>query len=542
MLRQQVNKIYNTAIYCRLSKDDGTNTESTSIGTQKEILTKYAREQGFRIQDYYIDDGVSGKDFNRPSFQRMIADIKDGKVNCVLTKDLSRLGRNYIETGMYIEMFFPENDVRYIAIADGIDTENSAQTLDIAPFKNILNDMFLKDISKKIRMARKSRTMQGKFMGRVAPYGYKKDPLDKNHLVIDEELAPIVKRIFDLSKEGYGIWRISQMFTAEKIPRPSVRDGNEHIDNSDENTRYKWTNNAVRQILRHPVYAGHIVGYRRTTTSLKNKKVYSMPQEDWVIVKNMHEPIVSDADFELVQQLMTSRKKGKPGDNGYDNIFAGLIKCADCGYAMQTVVSHRNPRPKPIDNMNYICSTYSNHGKRTCSIHTIWASTLYNEVLADIRRHAETALRDDKGLLRDISNNLNHQSKEDVKSLEKELKQANKRLLEVDKMFAKLFEDNAEDKISERNYLAMSKKYETEQAELETKIAIIREKLENGIVATENVRFWVDSIKEYATITELTAPLLHSLIEKITISEPTVIDGNKVQTIHIYYKFIGCIG
>ena len=179
MIRQQINKIYNTAIYCRLSKDDGTSVESTSIGTQKEMLTKYAREQGFVIEDYYIDDGVSGKDFNRPAFQRMIGDIKDGKINCVLSKDLSRLARNYIETGMYIEMFFPENGVRYIAIADGIDTEKSAQNLDIAPFKNILNDMFLKDISKKIRMAKKSRTLQGKFMGRVAPYGFEKDPLDK---------------------------------------------------------------------------------------------------------------------------------------------------------------------------------------------------------------------------------------------------------------------------------------------------------------------------------------------------------------------------
>ena len=360
-------------------------------------------------------------------------------------------------------MFFPENGVRYIAIADGIDTEKSAQNLDIAPFKNILNDMFLKDISKKIRMAKKSRTLQGKFMGRVAPYGFKKDPLDKNHLIIDEEFAPIVRRIFELAKEGYGIWRISQIFTAEKIPRPSVRDGNEHIDNSNEENRYKWTNNAVRQILRHPVYAGHIVGYRRTNPTMKSKKVYSTPKEDWIITKNMHEPIVSEEDFELVQKLMTARRKGTPGDHGYDNIFSGIIKCADCGYAMNVILSHRNTRPKPIDNMNYMCSTYVNFGKSKCSNHTIWASVVYDEVLQDIRRHAEKALKDDKGLLKGITDTLNSQSKEDEKSLEKELRQANKRLAEVDKLFAKLFETHTEGKISERNYLAMSQKYETEQ-------------------------------------------------------------------------------
>ena len=198
----------------------------------------------------------------------------------------------------------------------------------------------------------------------------------KNHLIIDEEFAPIVRRIFELAKEGYGIWRISQIFTAEKIPRPSVRDGNEHIDNSNEGYRYKWTNNAVRQILRHPVYAGHIVGYRRTNPTMKGKKVYSMPKEDWIITKNMHESIVSEEDFELVQKLMTARRKGTPGDHGYDNIFSGIIKCADCGYAMNVVLSHRNTRPKPIDNMNYMCSTYVNFGKSKCSNHTIWTSVV----------------------------------------------------------------------------------------------------------------------------------------------------------------------
>ena len=219
---KQKIKEYSTGIYARLSKDDGTNTESTSIGTQKEMLTKYAQEQGFKIFDSYIDDGYSGKDFNRPAFQRMLTDIKNGKINCVITKDLSRLGRNYIETGMYIELFFPENDVRYIALADGIDTIESSASMDIAPFKNILNEMLIKDISKKIRMAHRTRLSQGKFMGTTAPFGYLKDPLDKNHLIVDERYAPLIKRIFDLAKDGLGISKIRQILTDEKVPRPAA--------------------------------------------------------------------------------------------------------------------------------------------------------------------------------------------------------------------------------------------------------------------------------------------------------------------------------
>ncbi|MGL4790003.1 MAG: recombinase family protein [Anaerotignaceae bacterium] len=546
MIRQQKND-KKCAIYCRLSKDDGTNTESMSIGTQKQMLTDYAKANNLGSIVEYVDDGYSGKNFNRPAFMRMIEDIKNGKIAVCLTKDLSRLGRNYIETGMYIEIFFPENDVRYIAIADGIDTDNNSGSLDIAPFKNILNDMFLKDISKKVKMARRTRFTQGKFMATTAPFGYLKDPLDKNHLIVDERYAPLIRRIFDLAKEGLGIAKIRKILTDEKIPRPAACacDNGSNFDrffeNNEEN-RYTWSNNSVRGILRNPVYAGHLAGYKRPTKSMKSEKRIIVPLEDWEIIRDTHEAIIDNDDFELVQRLMTSRRRGKPGNTGYDNIFSGIIKCATCGYAMRTSSANRRKRENPIDNIGYLCNTYGVYGTSQCSQHWIEARELHNSVLEDIRKHARMAMLDDKALLDDVLSNIATKSKEDGKRLRRELKQSEKRLSEVDKMFAKLFESNAEGKISERNFLAMSEKYEIEQSELESKIANIKEELETEELTNENAKTWVEQIKEYADITELTAPLLHALIDRITVTEAEVVNGERLQTVNIYYKFIGCIG
>ena len=264
--------------------------------------------------------------------------------------------------------------------------------------------------------------------------------------------------------------------------------------------------------------------------------------EDWVIVKNTHEPIVYDEDFELVQKLMTSRRKAKAGASGYDNIFSGIIKCTTCGYAMRTSSANRRKHPEPIDNMGYYCNNYGTYGKKVCTQHWIEARELHRVVLEDICKHATMALKDDNRLLEDVLGNIDTQSHEDSKRLKREQKQAEKRLVEVDKMFGKLFEDNANSKISERNYLAVSRKYESEQSDLERKIATIKDSLEKECVATQNAEMWVEQMKSYASITELSAPLLNTLIDRITVSEPEVVDGQKFQTVNIFYKFIGCIG
>lgn len=545
MTGQQKNEvIYRTAIYCRLSKDDGNTSESASIGTQKEMLSQYVKSQGWHIESYYIDDGFTGLNFDRPEFQRMLKDIEAEKIDCVITKDLSRLGRNYLDCGAYIEMFFPEHRVRYIALNDGVDTINSA-ACDITPFRNILNEMYSKDISKKVKTAKKARFMQGKFMGTRAPYGYHKDPRDKNHLVIDESTAPTVRRIFKLAKEGLGIAKIRQIMTNEKVPRPAtIVFDNEHgsydryFEGNEEN-KYIWSNNSVRGILRNPVYAGHLAGGKRPCLSFKSKKRLVAKIEDWDIVRDTHEPIISNDEFELVQRLITSRRTGELGSLGYDNVFAGIIKCADCGYAMRANAAHRTKRTDVIDMIVYSCNNYAVYGNKACTKHTLEAREIQNAVLADINRHARMALKDGSKMVRKIEQKLNQNSKSESKSVEKELKKANIRIAELDRLFSLLYEDRANGDISERNYKAMSKRYEQEQLQLEKRITELTTLLDETTQISQGAVDFIALVKNYEGIEKLTAPIVNTLIDRITVSEPEMIDGERVQKIKIFYKFIG---
>jgi len=310
------NKIYNVGIYCRLSKDDGADGDSASILTQKAILTDYVKQQGWRLVQTYVDDGYSGTNFQRPRFQAMIKDVESGIIDCIVTKDLSRLGRNYLDCGIYLEVFFPEHNVRYIAVNDGVDTLNKS-AMDITPFRNILNDMYSKDISVKIKTARRARFNQGKFMGTAPPYGYMKDLADHNHLIIDEQTAPTVRKIFEMALEGNGIARIRNWLNTQNILRPAAYamekgyGSFERYFEGNEDNRTKWSENGVRMILRSPAYAGHLTGYKRPAINMKSRKRPSRLPEEWETVNNTHEGIVSQDVFDTVQRLITSRRRGK---------------------------------------------------------------------------------------------------------------------------------------------------------------------------------------------------------------------------------------
>lgn len=367
MKQSNGNTIYTAALYLRLSKEDGfTDRDSVSIDTQREMLTRFCRENNIIIYDYYIDDGFSGTNFERPSFKRMIEDIENKNVNCVITKDQSRLGRNHLESGFYMEVYFPEHNVRYIAVTDNVDTLNSS-TLDIAPFRNLLNDMYAQDVSKKIKSAFVTRQKQGKFIGMKAPYGYMKDPNDKNHLIIDERYAPIVRMIFQMSADGYGVRRIRNYLIEQKIPRPAyiametASGYGQYI--SDDESVYQWTDGSIRDILRNPVYAGHIRGQKRPTISHKSNKRKGVSSAGTFVVKNMHEPIIEPEKWELVQQLIDSRRRERKREK-FDNIFCGLLRCADCGYSINLSSAHRKNRENVIDMLGYQCSYYRNHGKK----------------------------------------------------------------------------------------------------------------------------------------------------------------------------------
>ncbi len=536
-------KNHNTALYLRLSKDDGTDNESSSIQTQKEMLTRYCRENGFIIADYYIDDGYSGKNFERPSFQRMIGDIENGKIDCVITKDLSRLGRNHIETSIYIEMYFPEHGVRYIALTDGVDTDSNT-TMDITPFKNLLNDMYVQDISRKIKSALLARQKQGKFIGAKAPYGYKKDPNDKNHLIIDERFAPVVRRIYGMARDGIGLRQIARMLCDEQISRPAAA-ATDFYKKSSKNGKSDcaWSLQSVRDILQNPVYKGAIRGQRRPKISFRTEKRKSSETAGTFIVENMHEPIISPEEWELVQRLITSRKRTlSPNIVAYDNIFSGLIKCADCGFALAATRRHTSWNDNDvISNYEYACNRYRSEGKTACTQHRISAKDLHQVVLDDIKRLANEALTDNEGMSECIAEYLGNAGKNTSRSAEKELKKAQKRLAEIDNLFVKLYEDNANGNISERNYKVLSANYEREQAELEKRIDELGKAIKTSRESDENAANFVNLIKEYSDINELTQALLNTLIDRIEVHEPENINGEYVQLVDIYYKFVGKI-
>ena len=458
-------------------------------------------------------------------------------------EDLSRLGRNYLETGGYTEVYFPEHNVRYIAVTDGVDTAKGS-TMDITPFKNLLNDMYAQDISKKIKSSLLIRQKQGKFIGVKAPYGYVKDPADKNHLLIDERFAPTVRYIFQMAKDGVGMVHIARRLTAEKIPRPVVAAAEkfecyDRYITTDESA-YKWSMGSVREILRNPVYKGAVRGQKRPTISLKSNKRKSRATSGTFVVENMHEPIIPPEEWELVQRLITSRKKARKTDRPYDNIFSGLVKCADCGYALSVSKANRTwNSDNIIANYDYQCNNYRMEGKAVCTQHRISALSLYNAVLEDIRRLANEALDDDRQMISSIAERLGKDEKDSVRQAERELKKAAKRLVELDKLFAKLYEEHINGKVSERNYNALSATYEAEQTELESKIAELNETIKANREYGENAENFVDLIKQYADIDELTQALLNTLIERIEVHEPEEINGERIQKLDVYYKFVG---
>ena len=543
---KEEKKIYLVGIYCRLSKDDGTDNESASIATQKSILTDYVKKQGWHLAKTYVDDGYSGTNFQRPSFQNMIKDIENGLINCVITKDLSRLGRNYLDCGLYLEVFFPENNVRYIAVNDGVDTLNKS-AMDITPFRNILNEMYSADVSVKIKSAYRARFQQGKFMGTYAPYGYIKDPADHNHLLIDDKVAHVVREIFDLALAGNGIAKIRKHINKQHVLRPAAyaaeqgATGYERYFEDNEENRYIWSENSVRGILRSPIYAGNLAGYKRIAANMKSKKRPSKLPEEWEVIPDTHEGIVTQEEFDIVQQLMTSRRREKnKGD--FENIFAGVIKCADCGYALRAMSANRRKRPDIIDCIQYTCNNYGRYGNVMCTAHAIEARDLFNAVLADINRFADMAVNDERAV-RAIEKRLTETDQSKAKAMEKEQKKLNKRLAELDRLFSSLYEDKVMERITERNFEMMSGKYQKEQLEIETRLKEVMETLNESYEKSQGIRDFLSLIRNYQGLKELDATVVNALIDKILVSErEKSTDGTVKQEIKIYYKFIGFVG
>ena len=502
-------------------------------------LRQYAAEHGLTVVDEYIDDGWSGTNFERPSFQRMIDDIEDGKINCVVTKDLSRLGRNYILTGQYTEIYFPSKGVRYIAINDNVDTINGESEL--APFLNILNEMHARQTSKKVKAAMHTRFANGTHYGAYAPLGYVKDPDKKGHLLIDPETRWIVEKIFDLAVHGRGAASITRILVEEKVPTPGWLNYERYgtfaniYAGAPAEKAYAWTIAQVKSILKEETYIGHSVHNKQSNISFKNKKKVRKPQEEWYRVENTHEAIISEEVFQKVQELIASRRRKRR--NGTTQIFAGLIKCADCGWSLAYGENKQNKNPYGY----YHCSK-NGQGLRQCSMHYIRYDVLYAYVLARLQYWSMLAQKDEDKLLKRLLNASDRERNSAKKKQAAELKKAEKRKAEVDGLFAKMYEDWSAGRITEYNFNMLSEKYQNEQKELETKIRQLHEMMEAAVQTAADAEKWIALMKQYVNPVELTAELLNTLIEKITVHEAVKgEDGSREQEVEIYYRFIGKI-
>ena len=532
-----------TALYCRLSIEDGRDNESMSISNQKAMLRDFAEKNGFLDYEYYVDDGYTGRNFNRPSFQRMIADIEAGKVKCVITKDLSRLGRNYIEAGSYMEVFFPRHNVRYIAITDGVDSLNR-QEMDITPFKNILNDLYSRDISKKVLAGWMARSRQGKFLGGPTPYGLMRDPNEQGHLIIDPETAPTVKLVFDLALNGYGTMKIAKHLLERKIPIARIK-----IPVESEVRYYSWSGSVIGKMLRNPVYKGDHVVCKSHQKAIRSNTINKVPRDQWEIIENCHEAIVSREQWDRVQKLIDRRPPIMQGNScPFYNLFHGLVYCATCGKSMQVRYEKVGRTGKnrftgemraPIDRAYYICQTYNRLGKDACTSHKIEARDLYNLVLSDIIEHGKMALQDIEAFYEQLTHRLEQRYSIDERSLKKEQDALAKRNQEIDDMFMSLYADKAKGILTEQRFLRMTETLEQEQADNRARIQTIADELCIASSADSDVRRFIGEIREYASITELDETILNRLIDKIYISAVEVIDGEKVQIVRIIYNFVG---
>ncbi|MBR4781034.1 MAG: recombinase family protein [Lachnospiraceae bacterium] len=534
-------QIYNTALYLRLSRDDENYGDSVSIETQRTILRQFVNENGFHVVDEYVDDGWSGTNFDRPAFKRMIEDIETGKVNCVLSKDLSRFGREHIMMGYYLEFYFVEKNVRYIAVSDGEDSEKGLS--DFVPFKNLFNEWFAKDTSRKIKACMSAKFKAGERVFSYAPIGYKRHPDIKNKLAVDEETKWIVEKIYGYALQGCGAARITKRLAEEKIPSPGYLNYSRYgtfanvYAGAPEEKAYIWTVSQVKNILKDETYIGNTVHYRQTNVSYKSKRRARKGKDEWMVVDNTHEPIISKEDFETVQPIIDTRRRSQKEDKD-TQIFVGLLKCADCGWAL----GYSTNSSKKIPYKYFKCSRYSQMGKEYCTNHFIRYDTLYAYVLSRLRYWSSQAGADEDKLLKRLVAANDKEFAGTRKKQESELKRAEKRRKELDGLFARLYEDHVSGKITEYNYEMLSEKYQTEQADLDEKIKSVSTSLSTVRENETNAVKWLALIREYNEITELTAPLLNALIEKITVHQGARMDDGTIeQEVEIYYRFIGKI-
>ena len=524
-----------TALYERLSRDDELQGESNSILNQKKYLEDYARKSGFNNIKHFTDDGYSGTNFQRPGFQAMLADIEAGKVGTVIVKDMSRLGRNYLQVGMYTEMIFPQKGVRFIAINDGVDSAQGEN--DFAPLRNIFNEWLVRDTSKKIKAVKRSKGMSGKPITSKPVYGYLMD--EDENFIIDEEAAPVVRQIYSLCLAGNGPTKIARMLTEQQIPTP----GTLEYRRTGSTRRYhpgyecKWATNTVVHLLENREYTGCLVNFKTEKPSYKLKHSIENPPEKQAVFENHHEPIIDRETWERVQELRKQRKR----PNRYDEVglFSGILFCADCGSVMYQQRYQTDKRKQDC----YICGSYK---KRTadCTAHFIRTDLLTAGVLSNLRKVTSYAAKHEARFMKLLIEQNEDGDRRRNAAKKKELEAAEKRIAELSAIFKRLYEDSVTGRISDERFTELSADYEAEQKELKERAARLREELSKAQEATANAEKFMNVVRRHTTIEELTPTLLREFVEKIVVHESVALDGKRRgklrrQEIEIYYSFVG---
>ena len=538
MQSKNKNQIGITALYCRLSRDDGTESESNSIGNQKKLLSQKAKEMGLTDTKYYVDDGYTGTNFNRPGFQQLIDDIEIGLVSAVMVKDLSRLGRDYVSVGNYTDSYFPEHNIRFIAVNDAIDSDEGES--EIAPFKNILNEMYARDISKKIRSSHRLRGSMGEPLSQP-PYGYMKSPENKKKWIIDPEAATVVKSIFKMCLDGKGNETIARKLQENKVLIPMAYWRSKGLNRGGKKTQtnpYKWCKTTIQKILSQQEYCGDIINFKTYSKSFKNKTRYENSKENWAVFKDVNEPIIDRETFETVQKFISKTKRRAPKkENGERSIFNGLIYCGDCHSKMRYHTSTSN---KEIH--YFTCSDNKVDYRGKCpGRHYVRADALEEVVKLELRRLVEMLEIDESYFAQLLLRKNDEEREKDKKFLESELQKAIARSNTVSQLYEKLYEDNVIGKVSDEWFVELSHKYEKERMDLKAKIADTRHQIEELKNTNSEYGKFISAIRRFMQMDNLTSPLLRELIDHIDIFETEGTGKSRTQRIVIYYRFIGYI-
>ena len=520
-------------LYERLSRDDNLEGESYSIGNQKKLLTKVAKEKGYTNLVHFLDDGISGVTMDRPGFVEMIQQLEQGRAAAVFVKDLSRLGRNYIEVGRLTEEFFPEHDIRLVAVSDNIDTAEGENEL--APIRNLFNEWYARDISKKRRISNKIKGNAGEPMGQP-PYGYIKDPNNPKRWIVDDEAAQVVRRIYSMTLEGYGTEQIATQLEKEEILTPRaywLKKGIRRPGKGKQQPATKWNSSTVTKILSLQEYCGDILNFKTYSKSYKNKKRLENDRENWVIFKDVHEPIIERSVFEQVQQKRGKIRKRRTNE-GEHNMFSGLLVCADCGCNLHFHFNQGNPEIKYFN-----CSNYKGNRGSCTSTHYVRVDFLEQVVLGEIRRLTKFASLYEDEFLKAVIGHSQQAAESDHKLKEKELKALLARDEELDGLFERIYEDNVSGKLSDDRFTKMSRRYEDEQKELAEKIKKLRSEIEKQSSQAMTTDMFISLVRKYTRARKLTPRMLNELVEKIEVYNAEKIDGVWEQRLRIHYNCVG---